>query len=138
MRNKYAEYFVLEKQLKSLGYFPDRAEIIKDFTKGKSTSLKGLEDSQYAELIQWIRSSFLNDEQKSCWFNSPENIMRRKLWNIFCKEMGYSQTDFEHWFIKYGKFHRPLKDHTAEQLRVVIPIAEKVLQSFMNATDKRD
>lgn len=135
--NKYAAYFKLETQMNKAGYNVNRVDLIKQFTNNTKSSLTELERIQYTEFISWIRRTFqVSGNSKEDWKKSPENKMRQKLWVIFCKEMKYSQADYEAWFIKMGKFHRPLKHHTKEQLQVVIPIAEKVLESYTKSINK--
>lgn len=128
--NRFAAYFSLEKELKLSGHYPERAELISEFTSGKKTSLRALEYIEYTNFIKWIRNTFQFKNVATDWQNKPENIMRRKLWVIFCKEMGYTTAEYENWVVKYGQFHRPIKAHTKEQLQLLVVQAEKVLKSF--------
>lgn len=128
--SKYSKYFALEKKLKQSGHFPDRADVISEFTEGKKTSLKDLSNIEYIRLTSWLNNTLMNEKHTTNWQNTPENKMRQKLWVIFCKEMRYTQEAYEEWVIKYGRFHRPINDHTKEQLQLVLVQAEEVLKSF--------
>ncbi len=130
--NKYAAFFAIYKQMNSAGFTQTREELIEQYTEGEKSSLTELEHIQYTEFCSWLRRTFqTKDSGNPQWQQSPENKMRRKLFRIFVTEMKYSKTDFENWFIKYGMFHRPLKDHSKEQLQLVLTQAEKVLGSFI-------
>ena len=127
----YAQYFALEKKIKSFGYDVERSELIDQFTKGQKDSLKALSAWEYKEFISWLQKSFAVKKSEA-WKNDPRNIMRRKIIAIFVHKMGYSMAQLDEWCINKGSFHQRLNDHSYDQLVQLVTQAEKVLEWFMN------
>ena len=51
----YRHYFALEKRLQKAGYQIDRAEVVAELTKGRTSSLRELSHIEYTDLINQMR-----------------------------------------------------------------------------------
>lgn len=136
--NKYAQYFAIEKKLKSIGFDVSRNELIERFTDNKKSRLSKLTTGEYKHFIIWINQSFDNITKpvNDGWQNSPENRMRRKLYVIFVQQMEYSKEQFYGWFYKYGKFKKSLSTHTYKELVQLVSQADKVYESYLKEINK--
>jgi len=131
---QYKEYFAIEKRMKAAGWHGDRAELISDFTAGKKDSLKALSNMEYRGFIASLQTFEGNAND---WQNSPNNRMRRKLWYLFVRKMDYTTEQFNEWVVKYGKFHKPLKEHNADELTQLLTQVELVYKSYINQINKK-
>lgn len=128
--NKYSAYFAIESQLKNAGFDGNRSDLITQFTDGKKSSLTQLEHIEYTEFLKWLRATFQTGHQSADWQKSPQNKMRQKLWRILCHEMRYTEAQMHQWVEKYGRFHKPLKQHNHQELTQLVSQAEIVLQGY--------
>lgn len=134
----YQAYFAIEKEMKATGWHGERAELISSFTKGKKRSLKELTAVEYNQFIGSLKKmNSRESETKEDWQNSPENLMRRKLWNLFVKQMNFTPDRFQNWIVQYGKFHKPLNSHTHNELAQLLTQAELVYKSYINEINKK-
>ncbi len=136
MANKYKAYFAIEKKLRATGWYGDRAELIESFTNGRKSSLRELTDREYKTFIAFLTTSGKQVAEDTGWQNSPENKMRRKVYSLFVYKMHYTPLEFQKWIVKYGKFHKPLQEHTHDELVELVSQAEKVYQSYINEINK--
>jgi hypothetical protein len=118
-----------------MGFEPERADLIETFTNGKKTSLRALSSREYMNFIDYLKRTFkLKSGGK--WQNSAENKMRRKLWSLFVHKMGYDEAMLKAWVVSYGKFHKPLKQHTKAELIELVSQAELVYKSWLKEVRK--
>ena len=133
---QYKEYFAIEKKMRSMGWHGDRAELIESFTNGRKSSLRELSVKEYRAFIASLNADKKAKPEDNDWQNSPENIMRRKVYSLFVYKMQYSEPQFHKWCVKYGKFHKPLQEHTYNELVELVSQAEKVYASFITEMNK--
>ena len=131
----YKEYFVIEKQLNNKGFDCSRSELIDLFTEGRTDSLRALKTHEYIEFLDWLKKQF-NLSRGSKSINNPANRMRQKLWALFVKKMSYKEADYYAWVQKYGKFHKPIDEHTAAELVQLVTQAELVYKSWLKEVKK--
>ncbi|MBN2668768.1 MAG: hypothetical protein JXR60_06020 [Bacteroidales bacterium] len=134
----YKAYFTIEKKLKAQGFVGERADLIEQFTDGKKSSLRELTDRQYKAFIIWLtnQASGNSSNTKEDWQKSPANIMRRKVYSLFITKMDYSEDEFNAWLLKYGKFHKPLQEHSEHELVQLTSQAEAVYKSWVKEIHK--
>ena len=56
----YRHYFALEKRLQKAGYDIDRADLVQELTKGRTSSLRELTHIEYTNLINQMRAFSAN------------------------------------------------------------------------------
>lgn len=123
--NKYAQYFAIEKKLKqNHPHFPNRSELIQQFTDQSKSGLSELTPHEYKEFMQWLRRSYPVNNALAT--NNPANRMRRKIIALFIHQMGYDMAGLERWCQQYGKFKKGLNDHTHAELVQLVNQAESV------------
>ena len=124
----YSKYFAIEKQLKATGMHVDRAELIADFTQGRTESLRELTPTEYRELTNHM-SAMLGDAQ---FKDNKADRMRKKVIALLCN-CGYTKNnkpDMERinlWCINRGHGKCPLNDYKEESLPALIYQAEQML-----------
>lgn len=136
----FKAYFAVEKRLKTIVPSITREELISEFTSGKKTSLKELSSWEYKEFIAWMNVMIGSKTQKPVptWRDTPENRMRRKIIALFVT-MGYKTGDqsdmnrINEWCEKYGRFHKPLNDHSITELTLLTTQVETYYASFLNS-----
>lgn len=128
----YAKYFALEKRMKAAGMHVDRAEIIADFTEGRTESLRELTATEYRELTNHMSTLVGAGEFKK----SPANRMRKKVIAILC-QCGYTKEGMpdmdriNEWCINRGHGHKPLNAYKEESLPALIFQAEQMQQKII-------
>jgi hypothetical protein len=148
--NKYSHYFALEKEVvkKTRGAI-DRADLIYQFTETKKNSLSQLNETEYREFLNWIKTTFKLDSKRAGeepsekWQNTPENKMRRKIIALF-KQMDYilpstgkaDMNAINGWCQNYAKIKKPLNDYTKQELRIITTQVEIILDKFKIAVVK--
>lgn len=129
--NKYSIYFLLERQLKSMGIKEERSELINAFTRGKKQRLTSLSSTEYFIFLKWIKTTF--DLTNSMPYqHSRENKIRRKIYALFIHKMNYSPSELELWCTKYGKFNKKINAHSYKELCILASQAERCYNSFIN------
>ena len=126
----YSTYFAIEKRMKSSGMDIDRAELIADFTEGRTESLKDLSPKEYKEFCQSINSLLGADTAPD-----KNNQMRRKVIAILC-QCGYTQAGkpdmnrINDWCVTHGHGHCALNDYDGAGLQKLIQQASMMLKSL--------
>lgn len=137
--SNYAQYFAIEKKLKSQGFDFERHELISQFTDNKKDSLKGLSYFEYAEFLRWINKKFAAMPSPEQELKDKCQLMRRKLIALFYK-MNYRTPEgksdmvrINQWCAKYGKFHKELNGHSYQELTQLLTQAEAVYKSYIQS-----
>ncbi len=124
----YKEYFVLEKQLREIGFDAHRSDLISSFTEGRTESVRALSLPEYRQFISCIKTRFE--------FQSREDRMRQKVYVLFVDKMEYTEEELERWCVKYGKYHKGLNDHSYKALIELTTQAERAYISFVKGVTK--
>lgn len=128
----YAKYFAIEKKMKQIGMHVERADIIAEFTEGRTESLKDLTVTEYRELTNSLSSLLRNQEVTF----DKNNQMRRKVIAILC-QCGYTKdnrADMERinkWCITHGHAHCQLNEYDAYGLTKLVNQAEEMLRKHI-------
>lgn len=147
--SKYSHYFALEKEVqKQTRDSVDRSELIYQFTDRKKSRLSQLNETEYREFLNWIKTTFKLDSKRAPeapsekWQNTPENKMRRKIIALF-KQMDYvlpngkaDMASVNNWCKNFGKIKKPLNDYTKEELMIITTQVEIVLRKFKTSVVK--
>lgn len=133
-KNVYAQYFAIEQRMSEVGMHIDRAEIIADFTEGRTESLKDLTVSEYRELIQSL-NAMINHHKIQF---DKNNQMRRKVIAILtqCGYVEHNRADMQRinqWCISHGHKHCILNEYDTDGLRILITQAENMLKTQIEA-----
>jgi ribosomal protein S8 len=75
----YKRYFAIEKEIRLTGAKINRKEIISQFTKNRTDSLKDLSNSEYDSFCRWL---VLKYKRNKNWKDTPANKMRRKIFSL--------------------------------------------------------
>ena len=132
----FKQYFAIEKKLNAQGNNLTRAELIENFTEGEKTSLKALSEYEFKELVITLSRTLRMTKPNKDWMKSPDNKMRRKVYGLFVKKMGYTKEGMNQWCINKGKYHKPLNDHSRKELVHLVTQAELVYESFLKEVNK--
>jgi len=122
----YSKYFAIEKKLKQSGMHIDRAELIADFTEGRTSSLKGLTPADYRELTNLMSAMLRNNDFK----DDKANRMRKKVIALLC-QCGYTSNDrpdmqrINEWCIKRGHAKVELNEYRGNDLLKLVYQAEQ-------------
>jgi len=109
----------------------DKENVILSWTNGRTTSLRQMSNDELDDLIDWLARPTTR--------HSRTEKMRRKLIH-YAHLMGWQtvggdadMTRLNNWCTKYGRYHKPLNDHTLAELPHLISQFEKTFQSYLNA-----
>lgn len=131
----YSQFYALQKKLIQSGHKTTKEDLVADYTEGRTTSLRELSDTEFKELIASL-NKMLNTTKAANWQNTAENKMRRKIIAILGHQMKYTMIHIDQWCTNYGKFKKPLNDHSHAELVKLITQAEQYYQSHMKALCK--
>jgi len=155
--NQYAAYFALEGKIKSLGFDPDRHELVGQFTNGGKDGLSQLSHVEYLEFLRWLKDRFRLE-------NPPPNPLpgrgsarasdrevrdrttldkkRKRVIANMC-QAGYvlpsgkpDMMAIEKWVLQQ-KHKKPFNVLTSRELSELIVAAEGVKRHFIKATRRR-
>lgn len=108
-----------------------KKSLVFSFSKGREESSRELLETEAQELIDW-----LNDQVRS---KDPADA-KRKLIIHYAHQMNYEleggKADMDRindWSIKYGKFHKPLNDHTLAELSKLVWQFEQAYKDYLKA-----
>ena len=124
----YSRYFAIEKKMKTAGMHVDRAELIANFTEGRTESLRELSATDYREFTNHL-SAMLGDAQMK---DTKANRMRKKVIALLC-QCGYTRNDkpdmkrINEWCINRGHGKCELNEYREEILPALIYQAEQML-----------
>jgi hypothetical protein len=127
----FRHFFATEKKLRNTGLYYDRAELVEEFTKGRTKSLRDLSASEYTDLVVFMNQLVGKDDF------TKANDMRRKVIACLAKA-GYKkdgQSDIERinaWCISHGHGNKELNAYTIEELPKLVTQAEIVYNKFLN------
>lgn len=127
----FRAFFLLEKQLRNSGLKYERAELIKDFTQGRTSSLRELGASEYVDLLMSMNQMVVKGA------NAEANNMRRKVIACLAKA-GYTSApkaaDMErinNWCKSHGYLHKRLNEYSIGELPKLVTQAELVYAKFL-------
>lgn len=128
----YTQYFAIEQKMKQSGIDIDRAELIADFTHGRTESLKELSPREYCEFIRQLNSLLGNGSYQE----DKKQRMRRKVIATLCQcgyviEGGADMERINGWCISHGVEHCTLNKHSLKGLQTLIKQAEYMLKSYI-------
>jgi hypothetical protein len=131
---KYSKYFAIEKKLKASGMSVDRADLIADFTEGRTDSLTGLSETDYREFTNHL-SKVLSGQT----FTPPKGErMRKKVIAILC-QCGYVKNEkadmprINEWCKKHGHKHVELNAYKLKELTQLVYQAEQMYKHEIEA-----
>ena len=128
MTMTYSKYFAIEKKMKAAGMHVDRAEIIADFTEGRTESLRELSSTDYRELTNYM-SAILGDNK---FKPNKADRMRKKVIALLC-QCGYTLNDkpdmqrINEWCVNRGHGKCELNNYKEQSLPALIFQAEQML-----------
>jgi len=130
--NKYAGFFAAYNASVKRGNPLSKEEVIQGFTGGATSSLKELTLPQLQEIVRQLNAT--NADK----FNTKEDKMRKAIIAIF-KKMNRPTTAAIEWAEKQGVKGEKKKfnEYTAQELFVLIHVAEKVLADWQIAIRKK-
>jgi len=114
--------------MKTAGMHVDRAELIANFTEGRTESLRELSATDYREFTNHL-SAMLGDAQMK---DTKANRMRKKVIALLC-QCGYTRNDkpdmkrINEWCINRGHGKCELNEYREEILPALIYQAEQML-----------
>ncbi len=133
MKNRYASFFGAFNDSVKRGNPNTKEEQVKEFTKGRTDSLKDLTDWELQELTRLLRivapQPIVDDKS---------DRMRKAIIAIF-KSMNRQTADAINWAEKQGVrgVKKPFNDYTTGDLFVLINIAEKVKMDWQKSIRKK-
>lgn len=126
----FRHFFAAEKKLRTSGLYYDRAELIEEFTKGRTTSLRQLTASEYEQLVVFMNQLNGRGELEKA------NDMRRKVIALLAKQ-GYVKDGFSDmerinsWCVSHGHAHKELNAYTIEELTKLVSQVEIMYAKFI-------
>lgn len=134
MANPYTAFFSAYNASQKAGNRSSKEEVVLDFTKGRTASLRDLSQNELKQLVDSLNnlSGF-----KPKVTNDKADRMRKAIIAIF-KKMGRPTTAAVAWAEKQGVrgIKKPFNEYTTQELHVLIQIAEKVLSDWQKAIRK--
>lgn len=123
---------------KDKGLTENRRDIVFNFTNGKTDNSSELTTAEIIELINIL-------EGKAKETNSTENRSSKTIRKLFslCHTYGWRKLNksgekyvadvdaLNAWLLKYGKYHKVLKEHTPYELGIVTTQFEKVVNQLL-------
>jgi hypothetical protein len=131
MKNKYSPFFAAYNASVKKGNPSSKEETIKDFTNGRTTSLKDLSVWELQELTRSLQ--YLTPAP-----NDKADKMRKGIIAIF-KSMNRTLEDAKEWTEKQGVkgIKKPFNSYTTGELYVLIAIAEKIKTDWEKSIRKQ-
>jgi hypothetical protein len=127
--NQYAPFFAALKAAEQrTGQKIDRQELILDFTKGRTGSLKDLSRMELSEITRELGGRMAKD---------PADVMRKKIISLlkyqgYTTEGGKADMDRIYAFIKkYGYLHKHLNSYTEKELPKLIYQCEVMKKKYI-------
>lgn len=131
--SKYAAFFAALKASQAAGNPCTKEEVVREFTDGFKESLRELSDIELNELVR--RLTALNPQPSA--LDPKADKMRKAIIAIF-RSMGRTVDNAKAWAEKQGAFKnkRPFNEYSAQELHVLIRLAEKVKSDHLAAQRK--
>ncbi len=132
MRN-YAQLFAI---CKAQGF--DYKDKVAEITNGRTDSLKALTDAEYREMMLQLNKHNAHLRQTKNFEIKPGDKQRKKMIAL-AKNMGYSNAvdALNNWCMQYGKYAKPLMQHTENELNHVLSVYEnEVYSSYLANLNK--
>lgn len=139
MKNRFAQYFAIEKRILEEGYVVNREKLISDFTDNRKQGLKQLTEVEYLFFIHWLQQNYpapLNASKPMTGEQMGLDLMRKKIIALF-RKMGYNignEADMKRiysWVNKYGYLKKKLNKYTADELPMLVSQVERVYKSTL-------
>lgn len=139
MKNRFAQYFAIEKRILEEGYVVTREKLISDFTDNRKKGLKELTEVEYLFFIHWLQQNYpapLNAPNPMTGEQMGLDLMRKKIIALF-RKMGYNignEADMKRiysWVNKYGYLKKKLNEYTADELPMLVSQVERVYKSTL-------
>lgn len=123
---------------KNKGLTEERRDIVFNFTNGKTDNSSELTTTEIIELI-----NFLEGSKKETKSNETRNSKTASKLFSLCHTYGWRKLNkngdkyvadvnaLNNWLLKYGKYHKVLKDHTSQELGIVTTQFEKVVNQLL-------
>lgn len=130
--NKYTPFFTAIRDAeRRTGQKIDRHELVRNFTQGRTSSIKDLSPAEMHNLM--LSLSAQSAEALKA------DTMRKKIIALL-KYCGYTLPDGKadmkriyQWVLKYGHLHKPLNQYTISELPTLVTQAERVRDSFIKS-----
>jgi hypothetical protein len=126
----FKHFFAAEKKLRQSGLYYDRAELIEEFTKGRTSSLRALSASEYTDLVVFMNQLVgKNEFQKA-------NDMRRKVIALLAKQ-GYVKDGFSDmerinaFCVSHGHAHKELNAYSIDELTKLVSQVDIMYAKFI-------
>lgn len=125
----YKSFFAIEKRMKTAGMDIDRAELVADYTEGRTESLKDLSPFEYRGLIKALNTLLGAKDYP----RDVKDQMRSKVIAILCN-LGYTKDDkpdmirINHWCVTHGHGKCELNQYSQTGLSKLIYQAEAMLK----------
>jgi hypothetical protein len=125
---------ILHAELGKRGLMEMKADIIGEFTNGRTNSSKELTDAEARELIRILPNP---SKGEGSWKPKPGDAMRKKILAM-AAEIGWKNNgkiDVQRvnaWCEKYSSFKKPLNAHTTEELNKLVNQFERFYVDTMN------
>lgn len=139
MKNKFAQFFAIEKRMRTQGYDGTRSGLIMEFTHDRKNSLRELSDTEYRVFILWLQQTFpesLNEPYPQSKEAAQCDLMRKKMIHLF-RTIGYNEAgsaDMERiyaWVLKYGYLKKRLMEYNSAELPKLVSQVEKYYNSTL-------
>lgn len=141
--NRYSHFYAAFNTAVKKGCNYSKEELVDDFTKGRTASLKELSDGELREIVMQLNGRTSTGSES--WKKPPvmteaekkRDNMRKVIISIF-KFMGKTTGDAIAWAEKYGcgGNKRRFNDYNEQELYVLIRNAETVKEDFLKAIRK--
>jgi hypothetical protein len=135
--NPYTPFFAAFNAAQKRGNPLTKEDVISQFTGGRTTSLKQLDTAELNELTLSLNRISGFQARRPNTHHDPTDKQRKAIIAIAHK-MGWQtpsgKADIRRingWCVTFGKFKKPLNDHTAPELPELVTQFDKVYQSFL-------
>lgn len=125
---------------KEKGLTDNRREIVYNFTNGKTDNSSDLSTNEISKLIESLGNFKIDgikpQKKPSKTVNKLFALCYDYGWKIFDKEKDKFVVNVEalnNWLVKYGKFHKTLKEHSSYELGIVTSQFEKVVNNLLKS-----
>ncbi len=136
--SKYSRLFAIIKQLNSNGAQLSHKQLVKDFTGGRTESLKDLSEGEFQELERQLIKSTPKTKTATDYEADPRDAQRKAIIAQF-KSINRTADDAKAWAEKYGVrgIKRLFNDYTAQELHTLLQNCLKMKSDFIKGVNKK-
>lgn len=135
MKNNYARIFAIISRINKSGGNMTHMQAVKDFTNGRTESLKDLSFAEVQEMERSLQKLFPNKYEAK---HDPLDSSRKAVIAQF-RSIGRTAGDAIAWAEKYGVMgiKKRFNDYTGQELYLLTKNAEKVKSDFIRAVNNK-